>query len=201
MLRRNVLKRISKFLFVRLYWYVLENYVVKPKYRPSTINMIVSPSPHFFKTSPNRKVKFIVLHATASSTTESAVRWMKDPSSKVSAHYVIGKDGSVVQMVDLDNIAWHAGKSEWKGEKNVNGCSVAIELVNKDDGTEQYSDAQVSACLTITNALCTYYGIDGDGVIRHKDIAPNRKHDPGYLDFNTFKASLSFYQEKAKALS
>ena len=200
-----MLKRISKFLFVRLYWYVLENYVVKPKYRPSTINMIVSPSPHFFKTSPNRKVKFIVLHATASSTTESAVRWMKDPSSKVSAHYVIGKDGSVVQMVDLDNIAWHAGKSKalLDGEEyvNLNGISIGIELVNLNTGTDTYDPRQITSCLTITNALLRYYNLGLDSVVSHKDIALDRKLDPAGFNMEEFKGVLSFYQEKAKALS
>ena len=189
----------------RLYWYYREKYMDKPVFKIVPVNMVVVPSPNYFKTVPNRQVKFIVLHATASSTTESAVRWFKDPISKVSAHYVIGKDGSVVQMVDLANIAWHVGKSEItvSGEHYVglNNISIGIELVNLNDGKALYDTRQINACLTITDALSRYYDIGPDFIIGHKDCAVGRKSDPVGWDMEEFKEALSFYQEKEEALN
>jgi N-acetylmuramoyl-L-alanine amidase len=65
----------------------------------------------------------IVLHYTAGITTESAVQWFMMPESKVSAHYIIGRTGDVVQMVLNTDIAWHAGV--W----DINMKSIGIELV------------------------------------------------------------------------
>ena len=196
----KILKRSGKVLYYRL----LEK-IHPPKYNIVPVNMVVMPSPNFFKTSPNRQVKFIVLHATASSSTESAVRWFKDPISKVSAHYVIGKDGSVVQMVDLANIAWHVGKSEItvSGEHYVglNNISIGIELVNLNDGKDLYDTRQINACLTITDALSRYYDIGPDFIIGHKDCAVGRKSDPVGWNMEEFKEALSFYQEKEEALN
>lgn len=199
----NLLRTLVVLGIKHLVYYVRERYIDKPKYRPTYVNLSVISSPNMYKDQPGRKVKYIVLHSTESSTLESAVRWMKDPSSKVSAHYVIGKDGSVVQMVELDNIAWHMGKSSWEGHTDgeLNRLSVAIELVNKNDGIDVYPDAQINSCLSIVNGLCTYYGLDGTAVIRHKDAAPGRKRDTDLPDYDEFKRSLSFYQEKTKALT
>lgn len=195
---KNLLRNISN----RLYY----KYLIKPpELSIVPVNMVVMPSPNYFKTTPNRQVKFIVLHATASSTLESAVRWFKDPTSKVSAHYVIGKDGSVVQMVDLDNIAWHAGKSKFtldgKEYVNLNGCSIGIELVNLNNGKDTYDTRQINSCLTITDALLRHYQLGNDSVVGHKDIATDRKSDPVGWDMAKFKEALSFYQEKEKALT
>lgn len=196
MQKTNALQRIVKYLLRKLYYWIMEEYVVKPKYRPIPVNMAVIPSPNYFKTCPNREVKYIVLHATASSTTESAVRWFKDPASKVSAHYVIGKDGSVVQMVDLEHIAWHAGKSECEGFTDINNKSVGIELVNLNDGKDPYTPSQINSALAISEALTRYYSIPVDNVVTHAQIAPSRKTDPLGFPVGEFKTSLAFYRAK-----
>lgn len=73
----------------------------------------------------------IVLHDTAGRLESgSSVSWFLDKASKVSAHFVIERDGRVTQMVACDRQAWHAGKSTWKGRANCNGFSVGIEIVN-----------------------------------------------------------------------
>ena len=196
----KTLSNLGLQLCKHLYWLLREKYIDKPIYSLTSISMIVDSSPHYFKTVPNRLVKCIVLHATGSSSMAGTIRWFKDPTSKVSSHYVIDKNGKVVQMVDLNNIAWHAGKSIFKGQQNVNGFSVGIELVNSNDGKEPYPREQVNACLTICNALISCYELDRTDIVRHKDIAPGRKSDPNGFDLDAFLASLSFYQEKEKAL-
>ena len=89
------------------------------------------------KKSPNHSGKFrnnlpdtIVLHYTAGASVNSCVNWLCNPAAKASAHLIVGKNGEVVQLVGFDTVAWHAGKSEWKGRKNLNQFSIGIELDN-----------------------------------------------------------------------
>src|SRR5690606_5256919 len=88
-------------------------------------------------TTPNKGAKFsqgmpdsIVIHYTAGPSVASAVNTFKNPTAKVSAHLVIGRDGEIVQMVPFDTIAWHAGKSEYNGRSGYNNFSIGIEIVN-----------------------------------------------------------------------
>lgn len=92
-----------------------------------------------FKFSSNYSPKsnspeFIVLHHTGSTSFNGTVSWLCDSTSKVSAHFVIGTDGKIIQLVKLQDAAWHAGKSEWTidGHKysGLNNYSIGIELVN-----------------------------------------------------------------------
>lgn len=72
-----------------------------------------------FEQSPNVggsiQPKFLVLHFTAGRSAQESVDWLKSKNAKASAHVVIGRDGSVTQLVPFDRIAWHAGASSWEG--------------------------------------------------------------------------------------
>ncbi|MCH9651053.1 MAG: N-acetylmuramoyl-L-alanine amidase [Deltaproteobacteria bacterium] len=87
-----------------------------------------------FVRSPNQgdlvDHQLLVMHYTAGSSAESSVSWLTNAASRASAHVVIGRDGSVTQLVPFDRIAFHAGKSEWLGRKKVNEFSLGIELDN-----------------------------------------------------------------------
>ncbi|MES2671637.1 MAG: N-acetylmuramoyl-L-alanine amidase [Pseudomonadota bacterium] len=88
-----------------------------------------------FKRSPNVGGKlapeYIVLHDTASGLSSSSpINWLTDPASKVSAHVVIARDGTITQLVPFNVKAWHAGQSIWKGRPLLNGFSVGLEIVN-----------------------------------------------------------------------
>lgn len=88
-----------------------------------------------FKKSPNvggaLKPEFVVLHDTASGLNSSgSISWLTDPASKVSAHVVIGRDGTITQLVPFNVKAWHAGQSIWRGRPLLNGFSIGIEIVN-----------------------------------------------------------------------
>jgi N-acetylmuramoyl-L-alanine amidase len=85
------------------------------------------PSPNF---GSEIQHEFLVIHYTAGRDAQSAINWLIDPERKVSAHLVIGRDGSITQLVPFDKIAWHAGRSEWKGFINLNQYSLGIELDN-----------------------------------------------------------------------
>lgn len=101
-----------------------------------------------FKRSPNQSApivpRYLVMHYTASISARGTVNWFADPASKVSAHLVIGRDGSVTQMVAFNRKAWHAGPSRWDGISNLNSHSIGIELVNAGPLT-QSGDTWVTA--------------------------------------------------------
>lgn len=88
-----------------------------------------------FKRSPNHggslAPTLIVLHDTASGlNSDGPISWLTDPASKVSAHLVVGRDGAVTQLVPFNVVAWHAGKSSWRGRSGCNAFSIGIEIVN-----------------------------------------------------------------------
>lgn len=73
---------------------------------------------------------FIVLHFTAGGAMQGTIDWFLNPESKVSSHFIIDRNGDLCQCVSLDSIAWHCGKSEWKGNTGLNAVSIGIELCN-----------------------------------------------------------------------
>jgi N-acetylmuramoyl-L-alanine amidase len=81
--------------------------------------------------------QYLVMHYTAGHSFESSVEWFTNPQAKASAHLVIGRDGSIVQMVPFDRVAWHAGQSRWRGMVGLNHFSVGIELDNAGILTRQ----------------------------------------------------------------
>jgi len=85
-----------------------------------------------FKESPNLggKVqhKYLVMHFTAGASAKESVDWLTSKEAKASAHVVIGRNGSVTQLVPFDRIAWHAGPSAWEGLNGMNSYSLGIEL-------------------------------------------------------------------------
>jgi len=101
-------------------------------------------SPNFKKEFKPGNLQYLVMHFTGGTTLEGAVNTFLDDNSKVSAHIIIDRDGTIVQMVPFNYIAWHAGKSEWEGKKYLNNYSIGIEFVNagklKDVGNNIYKD-------------------------------------------------------------
>lgn len=150
-----------------------------------------TPSPNFHIPAATRKVTCVVIHATATSGIESPKSWLCNPDSKVSAHYLIGLDGEILHLVHESDIAWHAGESEWRGEKFVNNFSVGIELVNANDGVMSYPEAQLESCAALVKAICADNKIAPEDVIGHLDIAPGRKTDPAEFPWNEFRMTLA----------
>ncbi|RRD42668.1 1,6-anhydro-N-acetylmuramyl-L-alanine amidase AmpD [Comamonadaceae bacterium OH3737_COT-264] len=94
---------------------------------------------------------------------------------QVSAHFLIRRDGRVVQFVHTDKRAWHAGASFYAGRSARNDDSIGIELEGLEGG--QFCDAQYTALAQLCQALTAHYPIQD--IAGHEDIAPGRKHDPG----------------------
>ena len=94
---------------------------------------------------------------------------------RVSAHFFVRRDGTLIQFVPTRLRAWHAGVSSWQGLERCNDFSVGIELEGTDDAP--FSDAQYATLVPLVRALKARYPIEA--VVGHSDIAPGRKTDPG----------------------
>ena len=107
---------------------------------------------------------------------------------RVSAHFVVRRDGTTTQYVPCSKRAWHAGVSSWKGRPRCNDYSVGIELEGCDDGP--FEAAQYDALARLTRALHRRYPISG--IAGHSDIAPGRKTDPGLLfDWDRYRSMIA----------
>lgn len=97
---------------------------------------------------------------------------------KVSAHFLISRQGVVTQYVPLTKRAWHAGISQWQGRENCNDYSVGIELEGTDN--TPYTDEQYAVLTQLTHMLIQQYpAITLERIVGHCDVAPGRKTDPG----------------------
>jgi len=124
----------------------------------------------------------VVIHFTGSNNGEGTVSWFRNPMSKVSAHFVIDRSGQIYQFVPEKHKAWHAGKSSWKGRKNVNNFSIGIELVGIS--TQLFTEEQYESLIGILRKLRIAFDIKEENVIGHEHVSPGRKVDPGrYFDW------------------
>ena len=97
---------------------------------------------------------------------------------QVSSHLLIERDGTIIQFVNFNDRAWHAGLSEFNGRPNCNDYSVGIELEGTD--TDLYTDVQYQVLAEISRALMQAYpAITAERITGHEHIAPGRKTDPG----------------------
>lgn len=100
----------------------------------------------------------------------------------VSAHFIIGLDGTITQLVKEDKRAWHAGVGTWGGVDDINSHSVGIELVHAQLGhTGAYPSQQIEALKELSKKIIKTYHILPHNVVAHSDIAPTRRYDPGRL--------------------
>ncbi|MBB2495438.1 1,6-anhydro-N-acetylmuramyl-L-alanine amidase AmpD [Aquipseudomonas ullengensis] len=110
---------------------------------------------------------------------------------RVSAHFLIERDGGVTQFVGCGERAWHAGVSRFDGREGCNDFSLGIELEGTDE--QPFTDAQYSSLVALTRQLLQAYPeLSVQRICGHSDIAPGRKTDPGpYFDWARMRAALS----------
>lgn len=123
-----------------------------------------------------RKPNFVILHHTSQNSIAQTVRTFQLEHTKVSAHYIIGKDGQIIQMLNDFERAWHAGRSKWGANTDLNSASIGIELDN--NGREPFAEDQIESLLVLLDTLKNRYNIPQLNFIGHADIAPTRKNDP-----------------------
>ena len=145
------------------------------------MSFIQAPSPNF--DARVRPPDMIVLHYTGMPTGDAALAKMCDAQAKVSAHYMVEEDGRIFSLVPEERRAWHAGKSFWKGEADINAVSVGIEIVNPghEFGYRAFPDAQIAALIDLVADVRSRWTIPDARILGHADVAPARKEDPGEL--------------------
>tara|TARA_Y100000590_G_scaffold399585_1_gene482987 strand:+ start:291 stop:1013 length:723 start_codon:yes stop_codon:yes gene_type:complete len=139
-------------------------------------------SPNFNKRKRSKKsIKVIIIHYTGMQSQRESLIRLCNPGSKVSAHFLIGRNGNIFRLVQDNKIAWHAGKSCWGKYKNLNKNSIGIELVNKGHkfGYQNFTNKQLLNLIWLCKKLIKKYKIKKKNIIGHSDIAPLRKTDPG----------------------
>ena len=161
-------------------------------------------SPHFDERPEGEKISLLVIHNIALPPGEYGGPWIDDlfmgtldpkahpyfaqiAGRKVSSHYLIRREGTLVQYVPCEKRAWHAGVSSWKGRERCNDFSIGIELEGSDD--VPFSEPQYETLIALAKELFRRYGrLDIAG---HSDIAPDRKTDPGpWFEWDRFRAAL-----------
>ena len=115
--------------------------------------------------------------------------YRKIADAKVSSHFLIRRDGELIQFVPCSGRAWHAGQSEWRGRSRCNDYSIGVELEGADD--QPFGDSQYAILARLAGVLLSAYPIQE--CVGHSDIAipPGRKTDPGpHFDWLRFRSLL-----------
>ena len=131
------------------------------------MNLIEAPSPNFdARTAPP---DILVLHYTGMRGGEAALDRLRDPEAKVSAHYMVEEDGRIFRLVPEERRAWHAGVSFWKGERNINGVSIGVEIVNPghEFGYRPFTEPQIAAVIELVGDIRSRWTITDDRIVGH----------------------------------
>jgi N-acetylmuramoyl-L-alanine amidase len=123
----------------------------------------------------------ILLHYTGMQTADEALKRLCDTQARVSSHYFVYENGSIVQLVPEARRAFHAGVSSWEGQTDINSRSIGIEIVNPghDFGYPEFPRRQIAAVIALCRSIITRRNIRRDRILAHSDVAPSRKQDPG----------------------
>lgn len=165
-----------------------------------------SPSPNFGPRPADAEIDLIVIHSISlppgvyggpevEQLFTNQLDWGAHPyfeqirGMEVSSHFFVRRGGEVVQFVDADARAWHAGASCWRGRHNCNDDSIGIELEGLEG--ERFEAAQYTALAQLCTRLVQRYPVRH--VAGHEHIAPGRKQDPGPgFDWSRLQADLQW---------
>lgn len=139
--------------------------------------MITHPSPNHGPRRGGLRPHLVVLHYTEMPDAQAALARLCDPVAEVSAHWLIGRDGTLWHLVNEDRRAWHAGAGQWQGQDDINSRSIGIELDN--DGASPFAAPLMARLEGLLADILPRWSIPPSGVIAHSDMAPGRKIDPG----------------------
>lgn len=161
------------------------------------------PSPNYNQRPQGTEIQLLVIHNISLPPSQfgggyiekffqNQLDWSEHPYFKtiegmqVSAHVLILRTGEVLQFVNFNDRAWHAGRSSYLGKAECNDYSIGIELEGSDD--QPFSDLQYQALTQVTHALRQAYPKISSHIAGHSDIAPQRKTDPGpYFQWQKFR--------------
>ncbi len=166
------------------------------------------PSPNADQRPPGSEPDLLVIHNISLPPGHFGGSWIEqlfqnrlDPSAhpffarlaglRVSAHLLIRRDGELLQFVELDRRAWHAGRSAFEGRPECNDYSIGIELEGSDE--IPFQPAQYARLAQVTALIrARYPAITPARITGHQEIAPGRKTDPGpAFDWDRYRALLN----------
>lgn len=145
---------------------------------------------HFTVPSTPRDIEYVILTDTENSSIERELEIFRSERVKASYHYIVGVEGRVEKLVDEDNIAWHAGKSEWDGKKNLNRITIGIGITHLSTPNGKnwmqlpadhpavgpsYPDAQLNALVELLADILVRNQLTVDAILTKQDIAPKRR--------------------------
>ena len=130
-----------------------------------------------FKIEP---ISALVLHHTSQDTDEECIALFQKPESKVSSHFLVGKDGRLFQFVSLEHRAWHAGVSLLHGHMALNRSSIGVEITG-DGNRYPFTSAEIETIVRLVGVLTAMFELDAPWIVGHQHVAPDRKNDPGAL--------------------
>lgn len=139
------------------------------------------PSPNQDDRPDGVPIDTLILHYTGMQTAGAAIARLRDPDAKVSSHYVVDEDGTVLRLVPEERRAYHAGVSYWRGNTELNGRSIGIEIVNPGHewGYRDFPILQVAVVCDLCLSILSRHMIPARNIVAHSDVAPDRKEDPG----------------------
>lgn len=165
------------------------------------------PSPNYNQRPQGTEIQLLVIHNISLPPSQfgggyieqffqNQLDWSAHPyfqtieGMQVSAHLLILRTGEVLQFVNFNDRAWHAGRSSYLAKSECNDYSIGIELEGSDD--QPFTEAQYQALSQVTAAIRAAYPKIGPHIAGHSDIAPQRKTDPGpYFEWHKFRALLA----------
>ena len=154
----------------------IKEVIAEPYAIIDSVNLIAAPRWVGTTNFDLRKPNFVIIHHTAQNSCDQTLRTFTLERTKVSAHYVICKDGTVHHMLNDYLRAWHGGVAKWGNNTDINSSSIGIEIDN--NGFEPFEPKQIESLLNLLSILKNKYRIPETNFIGHADIAPTRKNDP-----------------------
>jgi len=145
------------------------------------VKFIDLPSPNHAPRPDGAVVDVLVLHYTELPLQQS-LDILRDAARehRVSSHYVLAEDGTVYRLVPENRMAWHAGRSWWRGREALNATSIGVEIVNLHGDRHDYPPRQIAALVDLCkDIIARHPAIEPRNVVGHSDVAPKRKIDPG----------------------
>ena len=165
-----------------------------------------TPSPNFGPRPLGTSIDLVVVHSISlppgqyggpeiEALFTNTLDWESHPyfeqirGTEVSAHFLIRRDGSLIQFVSCDHRAWHAGRSSYLGRENCNDFSIGIELEGLEGRT--FESHQYETLSSVCAAIAQHYKVHH--IAGHEHIAPDRKQDPGAgFDWSLLQQSLGW---------
>ncbi len=147
----------------------------------SALRHVITPSPNHEPRKHGQSPNILLLHYTGMESSDASLRRLCDPETKVSCHYLIDEEGKIIQLVDEDERAWHAGLACWRGMSDINSASIGIEIQNIGHNGDypDFAETQMQSVIALSGDIIERRAIQRELVLAHSDVAPARKADPG----------------------